>query len=118
MQDPVQCAVIVGSGLTMEIGDRTLLADASFVVGAGEKVGLIGRNGTGKSSFISILVGEPVPHLRHRGNVRVLGSYGYLPQAPIRHGLGLEPTGFSHVLSAARPRRARRRARHGARGHE
>ena len=100
MQDPVQCAVIVGSGLTMEIGDRTLLADASFVVGAGEKVGLIGRNGTGKSSFISILVGEPVPHLRHRGNVRVLGSYGYLPQAPIRHGLGLEPTGFSHVLSA------------------
>jgi ATPase subunit of ABC transporter with duplicated ATPase domains len=92
--------VIVGSGLTMEIGDRTLLADASFVVGAGEKVGLVGRNGTGKSSFISLLVGEPVPALRHRGNVRVLGSFGYLPQAPIPCGLGLEPTGFSHVLSA------------------
>ncbi len=102
----------------MEIGDRVLLADASFVVGAGEKAGLVGRNGTGKSSFISVLVGEPVPHLRHRGNVRVLGSYGYLPQAPIRRGLGLEPTGFSHVLSAPRPRRARRRARHRARCHE
>jgi ATPase subunit of ABC transporter with duplicated ATPase domains len=92
--------VIVGSGLTIEIGDRTLLADASFVVGAGEKVGLVGRNGTGKSSFISVLVGEPAAHLRHRGNVRVLGSYGYLPQAPVAGGLGLEPTGFSHVLSA------------------
>jgi ATPase subunit of ABC transporter with duplicated ATPase domains len=92
--------VIVGSALTIEIGDRTLLDDASFVVGAGEKVGLVGRNGTGKSSFISVLVGEAAPHLRHRGNVRVLGSYGYLPQAPVPGGLGLERTGFSHVLSA------------------
>ncbi len=96
----VHCGVIVGSGLTIEIGDRTLVADASFVVGAGEKVGLVGRNGTGKSSFISILVGEPAPQLRHQGNVRLLGSYGYLPQAPVEGGLGLEPTGFSHILSA------------------
>ncbi|HTU36753.1 MAG TPA: ABC-F family ATP-binding cassette domain-containing protein [Acidimicrobiales bacterium] len=92
--------MIVGSGLTIEIGDRTLLDDASFVVGAGEKVGLVGRNGTGKSSFISILVGEPATQLRHRGNVRLLGSFGYLPQAPVAGGLGLEPTGFSHILSS------------------
>jgi len=70
------------------------------VVGEGEKVGLVGRNGTGKSSFISVLVGEPAPQLRHRGNVRILGSYGYLPQAPVAGGLGVEPTGFSHVLSS------------------
>ena len=92
--------MIVGSSLTIEIGDRTLVADASFVVGAGEKVGLVGRNGTGKSSFISVLVGEPTPHLRHQGNVRILGSFGFLPQAPVPGGLGLEPTGFSHILSA------------------
>jgi ATPase subunit of ABC transporter with duplicated ATPase domains len=92
--------VIVGSALTLEIGGRTLLDDASFVVGAGEKVGLVGRNGTGKSSFISILVGEPAPQLRHNGNVRLLGTFGYLPQAPVPGGLGLEPTGFSHILSA------------------
>ena len=60
--------MIVGSSLTIEIGDRTLVSDASFVVGAGEKVGLVGRNGTGKSSFISVVVGEPTPQLRHRGN--------------------------------------------------
>jgi ATPase subunit of ABC transporter with duplicated ATPase domains len=92
--------VIVGSSLTIEIGDRTLVSDASFVVGAGEKVGLVGRNGTGKSSFISVVVGEPTPQLRHRGNVRLLGSFGFLPQAPVPAGLGLEPTGFSHILSA------------------
>jgi ATPase subunit of ABC transporter with duplicated ATPase domains len=92
--------VIVGSALTIEIGDRMLVSDASFVVGAGEKVGLVGRNGTGKSSFISVVVGEPTPQLRHRGNVRLLGSFGFLPQAPVPGGLGLEPTGFSHILSA------------------
>jgi ATPase subunit of ABC transporter with duplicated ATPase domains len=92
--------VIVGSSLTIEIGDRTLVSEASFVVGAGEKVGLVGRNGTGKSSFISVVVGEPTPQLRHRGNVRLLGSFGFLPQAPVPAGLGLEPTGFSHILSA------------------
>ncbi len=96
----VRCAVIVGSNLTIEIGDRTLLTDASFVVGEGEKVGLVGRNGTGKSSFISVLVAEPGPQLRHRGHVRLLGSFGYLPQAPVPGGLGLEPAGFSHILSA------------------
>src|SRR5580658_10474335 len=97
---PVHCAVIVGSSLTIEIGDRTLVSDASFVVGAGEKVGLVGRNGTGKWPFISIIVGEPTSAIRHRGNVRLLGSFGYLPQAPVVGGLGLEPTGFSHILSA------------------
>ena len=96
--------MIVASSLTIEIGDRMLVSDASFVVGAGEKVGLVGRNGTGKSSFISIIVGEPTPQLRHRGNVRLLGSFGYLPQAPVVGGLGLEPTGFSHILSGPRPR--------------
>ena len=44
--------MIVGSSLNVEIGERALLRDASFVVGAGEKVGLVGRNGAGKSSFI------------------------------------------------------------------
>ena len=92
--------MIVGSALTIEIGDRTLLADASFVVGAGEKVGLVGRNGTGKSSFISVLVGETRPSCATGATSASSGSFGYLPQAPVPGGLGLEPTGFSHILSA------------------
>ncbi len=91
--------MIVGSSLTIEIGDRALLRDASFVVGAGEKVGLVGRNGAGKSTFISVVVGEPGRSVRSTGNSRIRGTFGYLPQAPVAHGLGLEPNGFSHVLS-------------------
>jgi ATPase subunit of ABC transporter with duplicated ATPase domains len=91
--------MIVGSALGVEIGDRTLLRNASFVVGAGEKVGLVGRNGTGKSSFISVIVGEHGPELRATGNVRIQGTVGYLPQVPTPEGLGMEPNGFSHVLS-------------------
>ncbi len=92
--------MIVGSSVNVEIGDRVLLGDASFVVGAGEKVGLVGRNGAGKSSLISVLVGEPPAQVRSRGNVRITGTLGWLPQVPPPRGLGLDPSGFSHVLSA------------------
>jgi ATPase subunit of ABC transporter with duplicated ATPase domains len=91
--------VIVGSSLSVEIGERTLVREASFVVGAGEKVGLVGRNGAGKSSFISVIVGEQTPQVRSSGSVAIRGTFGYLPQAPVPQGLGLEPSGFSHVLS-------------------
>src|ERR1017187_7606515 len=91
--------MIVGSSLTIEIGDRNLLHDASFVVGAGEKVGLVGRNGTGKSTLISVIVNEPGKTVRHTGNARIRGTYSFLPQAPVTGGLGLDPNGFSHVLS-------------------
>ncbi len=92
--------MIVGSSLTIEIGNRALVRDASFVVGAGEKVALVGRNGTGKSSFVSVVIGEAPPHLRSTGNVRVTGTLGHLPQVPPPRGLGLDPSGFSHVLSS------------------
>ncbi len=91
--------MIVGSSLTIEIGDRTLLSDASFVVGAGEKVALVGRNGAGKSTFISVVVEEPGHNVRSTGKVAIRGTYSTLPQVPVRGGLGLEPIGFSHVLS-------------------
>jgi ATPase subunit of ABC transporter with duplicated ATPase domains len=91
--------MIVGSSLHIEIGDRVLLDDASFVVGAGEKAGLVGRNGVGKSSLVSVLIGEQGPQVRASGNVAIRGTFGYLPQAPVPRGLGLDPSAFSHVLS-------------------
>ncbi|MHB1517589.1 MAG: ABC-F family ATP-binding cassette domain-containing protein [Acidimicrobiales bacterium] len=91
--------MIVGSSLNIEIGDRILLDDASFVVGAGEKAGLVGRNGTGKSTFLSVITDQPGPNVRSSGRAAIRGTCGYLPQAPVPEGLGLEPTAFSHVLS-------------------
>ncbi|MGH9081696.1 MAG: ABC-F family ATP-binding cassette domain-containing protein [Acidimicrobiales bacterium] len=98
-RSPLPSQMIVGSSLSIEIGDRTLLGDASFVVGAGEKVGLVGRNGAGKSTFLSVVLGEPGQSVRSSGNARIRGTYGYLPQSPVARGLGLERNGFSHVLS-------------------
>ncbi len=92
--------MITGSNLTIEIGQRALLRDGSFLVATGEKVGIVGRNGTGKSTLISVLVGQPDPEVQHRGDLKIVGNLGFLPQVPDPKGLGLDPSGFSHVLSA------------------
>jgi ATPase subunit of ABC transporter with duplicated ATPase domains len=92
--------MITGRDLTIEIGGRTLLRDGSFMVGPDDKVGLVGRNGTGKSSLFLVICKQVPPHLRVSGAVDIQGTIGFLPQVPTAGGLGLEPTGFSHVLSA------------------
>ena len=46
------------TGLTYRIGGRVLLDDASATVGAGERVGLVGRNGTGKTTLLRLIAGE------------------------------------------------------------
>jgi ATP-binding cassette subfamily F protein 3 len=48
-------------GLTYRIGGRLLIDDASVAVPAGHKVGLVGRNGTGKSTLLRIILGELPP---------------------------------------------------------
>lgn len=44
--------------LSKSIGDKDLFDDLSFVINEGEKVGLIGRNGMGKTSIFRIITGE------------------------------------------------------------
>ncbi|HUP88927.1 MAG TPA: ABC-F family ATP-binding cassette domain-containing protein [Longimicrobiales bacterium] len=46
------------SGLTKHFGDRTLFADASLQLNAGERYGLVGANGSGKTTFLNILSGH------------------------------------------------------------
>ena len=91
--------MISGRAVTIEIGHRALVKDAGFLVATGEKVGLVGRNGTGKSTLISVLVGEVDPEVRFAGEIKTFGTVGYLPQVPNAKGLGVDATGFSHVLS-------------------
>ncbi len=50
----------------MQYGDRILLDHVSLVIMPGEKVGLVGRNGAGKSTFLKIIAGHISPQ---RGNV-------------------------------------------------
>ncbi|HEY2428191.1 MAG TPA: ATP-binding cassette domain-containing protein, partial [Acidimicrobiales bacterium] len=82
--------------LSVEVGGRLTLDEASFTVRAGDKVGLVGRNGAGKTSMLKVLGGEREPA---GGVVHVHGGLGYLPQDPRPHGDGVDATALSHVMS-------------------
>ncbi|MCZ7417185.1 MULTISPECIES: ATP-binding cassette domain-containing protein [unclassified Streptomyces] len=56
---------------------RLLLADASFRVGEGAAVALVGANGAGKTTLLRIVAGELEPH---GGSVGVSGGLGVMPQ--------------------------------------
>ncbi len=47
--------------LTYRIGDRLLLDRASFAIPTGGRVGLVGRNGTGKTTLFRLIQGEVAP---------------------------------------------------------
>jgi ATP-binding cassette subfamily F protein 3 len=49
------------SSLSLRRGARLLIADASFTVYRGEKVGIVGANGCGKSSLLALVLGELQP---------------------------------------------------------
>ena len=46
------------SSLSLRRGTRLLIKDASFTIYRGEKVGIVGKNGTGKSSLLALMLGE------------------------------------------------------------
>lgn len=65
--------------ISFEFGARTILQDATWHIQPGERIGLIGYNGTGKSTLLKLLVGEYQPSKgtveRSRGT-----TIGYLHQ--------------------------------------
>ncbi|HEX7385914.1 MAG TPA: ATP-binding cassette domain-containing protein [Castellaniella sp.] len=50
--------MIRASGLTLRRGVKVLLDEAEFTIHAGERVGIVGRNGAGKSSLFALLKGD------------------------------------------------------------
>ena len=65
--------------LSKSFGERTLFRDVNLVVTGGERIALLGDNGTGKSTFLKILLSEEPPTsglVRFGPTVKV----GYLPQ--------------------------------------
>ena len=67
--------------LTKSYGDRILFSDVTFGVNQGDKIGLIAKNGTGKSTLLRIIAGLESPDsgsITFRNDLRV----GYVRQTP------------------------------------
>ncbi len=67
--------------LTKSFGAQVLFRDINFSIGEGQKVGLVAKNGTGKSTLLEILTGHEgydSGSIIFRNNIRL----GYLTQTP------------------------------------
>jgi ATPase subunit of ABC transporter with duplicated ATPase domains len=87
--------LITATGLELRAGSRILLDGVTVRIQPGDRIGLVGRNGAGKTTSLKVLAGEGEAHA---GEVRRTGELGYLPQDP-REG-DLSVTAKDRVLSA------------------
>src|ERR1044072_8770530 len=67
------------NNVTFEFGSRIIVEDATWHIQPGERIGLIGYNGTGKSTLLKLLVGEYLPSAGTVERSRST-SIGYLHQ--------------------------------------
>ena len=102
-------------------GPRTVLAGVGLTIGEGEKVGVIGRNGCGKSTLMRIVAGLEAPDEGKVIRKRDLSAV-YLPQVPeLDPALSIKET-LDAALGEARRRLSRYQAiaeeLHSAKGEE
>ena len=90
--------VISVQDFSLRIGARELINQVSFSVGAGARVGLVGRNGAGKTTMMRLLAGEPDNgSAESTGKISRTGEIGYLPQDTTEGDL--EQTAQERILS-------------------
>jgi ATPase subunit of ABC transporter with duplicated ATPase domains len=85
------------AALSVEAGGRIVVDVLDLVLGPGDKVGVVGRNGAGKTSTLRVLAGEAPAAA---GTVRRHGAVGYLSQDPGRHAGDARVPALDHLLSA------------------
>jgi len=79
---------------------RAVLADIKLSIGAGARIGLLGRNGAGKSTLIKFMAGQlaPLQGQRHEGKGLAIGYFAQHQievlrpdESPLRHLTRLDP---------------------------
>ena len=79
MSEPVLTAIASATELVVRFGNQVVLDRASLTILEGERVGLVGRNGSGKSTFLQIATGVTTPDSGEYNPRRDL-VVGYMPQ--------------------------------------
>jgi ABC-type Mn2+/Zn2+ transport system ATPase subunit len=69
--------LVRAEGLAAAYDGRLALDGVTFAAHAGERIGVLGPNGGGKTTLFRVLLGELAPH---RGRVEVAGRCGTVPQ--------------------------------------
>ncbi|HWL53114.1 MAG TPA: ATP-binding cassette domain-containing protein [Chthoniobacteraceae bacterium] len=79
MARPGSASLLTAQDLVVRYNEQSVLKNASLSIHEGDRIGLVGRNGSGKSTFLRIIAGAMEPDsgniARRRGLV-----VGYLPQ--------------------------------------
>lgn len=98
MAEAASNALVSATELVVRYGPDTILNRATLTINEGERVGLVGRNGSGKSTFLRIAAGTLEPDSGQFTRRRDLVT-GYLPQV-----FDLEESGSVHanILDGAR----------------
>ncbi|MBE6008152.1 MAG: ABC-F family ATP-binding cassette domain-containing protein [Lachnospiraceae bacterium] len=73
--------ILTAENLTKAYTDKPLFKNVSFIIDETDKIGIIGVNGTGKSTLLKMLAGLEVPD---SGEIKLIGNLkvSYLPQSP------------------------------------
>src|SRR6478672_3491839 len=92
-------SIASASELVVRYGAQTVLDKATLTINEGERVALVGRNGSGKSTFLQIAAGLLRPDAGEFVQRRDLVT-GYMPQALT---LDENDTVFSNIRAGAQP---------------